>query len=442
MNTITAPVHRQGDDGYDAERRGLNRALDDRPERVVGATCAADVEAAVRYAAAEGRAVAVLATGHGPSVPADGAVMINTRRMNGVTVDPQARTARVAAGARWEHVLAATTPHGLAPLNGSSPHVGAVGYTLGGGAGLLGRRYGYAADHVRRFDAVTADGRTRRVTPDDDGDLFWALRGGKGNFGVVVAMEIDLFPVARLYGGGLYFPGEATAQVLRAYAEWTRGVPEEMASSVMLMRTPDGPEPLGGRFVTHVRIAYSGAPGDGERRVRPLRAIGPRLLDTVREMPYAEVGSIHHEPTEPVAAYDRCLMLRDLDAAAADTLTSLAGPDSGAPFVAELRHFGGAYARPPAVPNAVGRCDATFSLFSGSLYENIEETRRAHDALHRAMEPWDTGGTFANFLGVDDTTPGRVRTAYTPEDFDRLTGLKTRHDPENLFRVNHNIPPR
>jgi hypothetical protein len=164
-------------------------------------------------------------------------------------------------------------------------------------------------------------------------------------------------------------------------------------------------------------------------------------MDTVREMPYRDVGTIHHEPTAPVAAYDRCLLLRELDPDAVGTLVSAAGPE--APFIVELRHFGGAYARPPAVPNAVGGRDAAFSLYSASVIEpgRLDETRRAHDELHRAMRPWSTGQAFLNFLGVDDTTADRVRAAYDPDDFDRLTALKARYDPGNLFRINHNIPP-
>lgn len=447
MNDFTGPVFQPGDGGYDGERSGFNLAVEHRPALIVGATGAEDVRAAVTSAASRGLPVAVLATGHGPAVTADGAVLVNTRRMNGVQVDAAAATARVEAGVRWQRVLEATTPYGLAPLNGSSPNVGAVGYTLGGGAGLLGRRYGYAADHVRGFEVVTADGRLRQVSADLEPDLFWALRGGKGNFGVVVAMEIDLFPVARLYGGGLYFPAEATSDVLHAYAEWAAAVPEEMASSVMLIHYPDDPAvpgPLRGRFVTHVRIAHSGPAEEGERLTRQLRDLGPRLLDTVGEMPYAQVGSIHHEPTEPAAAYDTNVLLGHLDAHAVDTLVSLAGPEADAPFVVELRHFGGAYARPPAVPNAVGGRDAAFSLYSGSLLDpdRIEENRLAHGTLNDKMRPWCTGGSFVNFLGIDDAGVERVRTAYTPADFTRLTELKSRYDPQNLFRINHNIPPR
>jgi FAD/FMN-containing dehydrogenase len=288
--------------------------------------------------------------------------------------------------ARWRQVLEHTTPRGLAPLNSSSPSVGAVGYLVGGGAGLLGRRFGFAADHVRRLRLVTADGRLREVTAEADPDLFWAVRGGKDNFGLVVGMELDLFPVSRLYGGGLYFAGEATAEVLHAYADWTRHAPEEMASSVL-------------------------------------------------------VGTIHHEPTSmPYVAYDRNLLLTELTGDAVDTIIALAGSGAAASFVTGLRHFGGAYARPPEVPNCVGGREAAFSLFTGAVPET-EILRRRDDLLAR-LRPWSTGGTNLNFAGVEDTGLDRVRAAYAPADFDRLRTLKARHDPHNMFRINFNIPPK
>lgn len=429
--------------GYDDARLGLNRAAESRPAYVVEAADEQEVAAAVRLAAEQKRPVGVMATGHGPSVSADDAVLVNTRRMDGVSVDAARATAWIEAGARWRKVLEHTAPHGLAPLNGSSPNVGAVGYLVGGGAGLLGRRFGYAADHVRRLRLVTADGRLRDVTAGTDPDLFWAVRGGKDNFGLVVGMEVDLFPVTRLYGGGLYFAGEATAEVLHAYAEWVRHVPEEMASSVLLVHNPDlpdVPEPLRGRFITHLRIAYSGEPADGEHLVRPLRELGPILLDTVRDMPYAEVGTIHHEPTSmPYVAYDRNVLLSDLTDDAVDIIVALAGPDAGAPFVTELRHFGGAYARPPKVPNCVGGRDAAFSLFTGAVPE-AEGLRRRDDLLDR-LRPWSTGGTNLNFAGVEDISPASVEAAYTPADFARLRAVKAQYDPDNMFRVNFNIPP-
>jgi hypothetical protein len=368
-------------------------------------------------------------------VPLDGAVLVGTRLMTGVRVDPAAGTAWVAAGARWQDVLEHTTPYGLAPLNGSNPGVGAVGYTTGGGAGLLGRRYGFAADHVRRLRVVTADGRVREVSPDHDPDLFWAIRGAKDSFGIVTGMEIDLFPVSRLYGGGLYFPGEAVGEVLHGYAAWTPGLPAEMATSVLLSTYPDlpgVPGPLRGRPVAHVRVAYSGDPAGGELWVEPLRHLGVPLLDTVREMPYADVGAIHHEPTaEPYAAYDRNLLLRELTADTVDEIVSLAGP--GAAFITELRQFGGAYARPPAVPNAVGGRDAAFSVYTGAAEPGLE----GRDLLLSRLRPWSTGGMNLNFMGVEDA--GHAAEAFAPADLGRLRELKARHDPDDLFRCGFTV---
>ena len=402
--------------------------------------------AAVRLAERSGRPLAVMNTGHGPSVPADGAVLVRTGRMRGVGVDPVRRAARIEGGAAWRDVIEATTPHGLAPLNGSSPHVGAVGYTLGGGVGLLSRRFGFAADHVRWFDVVTADGRHRHVTADagSDPDLFWALRGAGANFGVVTAMEIDLFPVATLLGGELGFPASASDEVLHAYVEWARAVPETMASSVLLLGYPDDPAvapELRGRHVTHVRIAFTGDDLDeGRRWVAALRGIGPRVVDTVRVMPYAEIGTIHHEPTdEPVPAFDRNVLLRDLDHEAVTVLSKHAGPGASAPFLVELRAWGGALSRPPVVPNAVGGRDAAYSLLA--ISDPDAGNRAARDELLAALRPWATGSTYLNFAGVEDTSAAAVRRAYGPADFARLQAVKAAYDPGNRFRVNFNIPP-
>jgi UDP-N-acetylenolpyruvoylglucosamine reductase len=387
----TGPVFRPNEDGYDEERSSLNYTLTHTPELIVGAVDAGDVVAAVCYAADRGLSVGVQATGHGLVVAADG-VLVSTRRMKGVAIDPTARVARVEAGVQWWDVVPLAAAHGLAPLNGSNPHVGVVGYTLGGGIGFLGRQLGFAADHVRSIDVVTSDGRQRRVTPDQNDDLFWALRGSKGNLGIVTEMEFDLFPVETLYGGGLYFGGETTADLLRAYFQWTTDVPEAMSSSIMLMRYPDleeAPEPLRGRYVAHLRIGYFGPAAEGERLVAPVRDLGPVLLDTVAAMPYSDIAKIHHEPIVPYAAYDRSIYLSHLNADAVEAIIAEAGPDAEAPFLLEFRHLGGAHRRQPTVPNAVGGRDAEFSMFSASLVEAdaIFRDKPRHDRLHAAMGP-------------------------------------------------------
>jgi FAD/FMN-containing dehydrogenase len=440
------PVFEPGAAGFDAEISGYNLLVPHRPALVVGATGPADVLAAVRFAAERQLPVAVQATGHGPSVPADGAVFINTRRMTGVRVVPAERSARIEAGVRWGQVVHEAAAHGLAPLNGSSPEVGAISYVLGGGVPMLGRRFGYAADHVRQIDVITADGQLRHVSADCEPDLFWALRGGKGNHGIVVSLEIDLMPVDRLYGGGMYFSAEATADVLHAYREWVATVPEEMGSSLLLIQLPDlpaVPAAIRGRYVSHLRFAWSGPIAEGESWVRPFRDVARPLIDSVRDMPYREVGSIHHEPTTPVSFLGKNSLLGPLDEGAVKALLDVAGPAAAPPYLVELRHFGGALSRPARVPNAIGRRDAEFSLYSGSVVspDSYASLRSAHETLHARLGPWGTGAVCVNFLSGPEVTTEVLRSAYLPADFERLVAIKKRYDPENMFRINHNIAP-
>jgi FAD/FMN-containing dehydrogenase len=271
-------VREPGDHGYDAELAGFDLAVPQRPAVIVGATGPADMVAAVRHARAVGLAVGVQATGHGITVPADNALLITTRRAASVRVDPSDRTAWLEAGAVWSRVLHEAAPFGLAPLAGSAPAVGAVSYTLGGGIGVLGRRWGFSADHVRRLDAITADGVLRRVTADEHPDLFWALRGGGGNLGVVTGMQIELVELAELYGGGLFFPGEDAAPVLTTLLAVGRGAPDEVSLSAALLTFPDLPAlpaVLRGRWCCHVRISSSGTQARCEEVISPLRRARP-----------------------------------------------------------------------------------------------------------------------------------------------------------------------
>ncbi|MEV1157128.1 FAD-binding oxidoreductase [Micromonospora chokoriensis] len=440
------PVLLPGDERYDVECASYNLAIPQRPALVVGATNAADVQTAVRFAADQGLPVAVLATGHS-ALPSAGALLITTRRMDTVVVDVAARTVRIEAGVRWQQVVDAAAEHGLAPLSGAAPTVGVVGYTLGGGLSPIGRTFGFAADHVHLIDVVTADGELRTVTATDEPELFWALRGGKGNFGVVTAMEFALFPVSRIYGGGLFFPGERAADVLKAWGRWTAGVPDELTSSVALLRlppVPEVPEPLRGRLVAHIRIAYVGAADDGERLIAPLRAIAPTLVDSVTEMPYRAVGSIHADPPTPIPFVDRSALLREFTADLVDTIIAQAGPDTGSPLtVLEVRHLGGALDRRPEPTNAIDLRDAAFTFYAVAIGgPDQAEAFQAHlTRLAQSIQPWSTGGRFVNLLGVGDATPDGVAATYPPETYQRLAAIKRSYDPTNIFRVNHNITP-
>jgi len=446
---VTGPVLTPTDEAYAAEHATYNLAIAHHPAVIVGAANAADVQAAVRFASGHGLPAAVLATGHQAIVPADGAMLITTSRMTAVVVDVQARTARVGAGTRWQKVVDAATEHGLAPLNGSSPLVGVVGYTLGGGLSpTMGRAFGWAADHVRAIEVVTADGALRNATPETEPDLFWALRGGKSNYGVVTALEIELFPVTRLYGGGLFFSGQYAEQVLQAYREFTEIAPEEMTSSVALLRLPPVPfvpEPLRGNFTIHVRFSYLGTAEDGERLVAPMRAAAPVLIDSVGELPYARFAEIHSDPVDPAPFLERSAMIRTLTPETVEALVELAGPDADCPLTfAEMRHLGGALSRPPAIPGAVGNRDAAFAFWIVVLGTPTDGavTMKYADAVVERLAPWCTGGKYLNFIATEDASPVETRPAYSGVDYGRLQAVKAAYDPTNLFRLNHNIPPR
>jgi FAD/FMN-containing dehydrogenase len=443
---VAGSVLLPGDAGYDDERAVFNLNHELVPAVIVVAESAADVQAAVAFAAGQHRPVLVKTTGHQMVGKAHGAVVIATRRMNDVAIDAVGRTARVGAGVLWSQVIPEAAKEGLAPLSGSSPTVGVTGYILGGGLSpTLGRSQGYAADHVRSLEVVTADGELRHVDASSEPDLFWALRGGKGNFGVVTALEFDLFPVPRLYGGAIYFPGERMAEVLRAWTAWHPGTPETMVSSFAVLRqppVPEVPEPLRGAFVVSLRFAYTGTVEDGERMIAPLRAVAPAVLDTVRDMPYTEAASIYNEPTDPVPYYERGIMLREFPAEALDKLVELVGPESDSTLaVVSLRALGGAWDREPAVPNAVATRGLPYSLSgvaAGPLSEE-QQLKESVAALLEGMEPWRGDRRLVNALAPDEATEAAA--IYGPQRYERLAAIKKAYDPANMFRINHNVVP-
>src|SRR3954454_768380 len=256
--TLHGPLHRPGEAAYDALRRPHAPALDPHPALVGEAYGAADVRAAVVAARDYGLPFAVQGTGHGTHVPCDGGVLVRTGAMATVLVDPDRRIAHVGAGARWADVLAAAAPFGLAPLSGSDPSVGVAGYTLGGGLGWLARRHGFAADSLRRAEVVTADGGLVTASATEHPDLFWALRGGGGGFGIVTAMELALFPVDRVYAGTVWFPFARAGETLARYRDWIADAPDELSTAALLTER-DGERALA------LRVMHAGAPAEAER---------------------------------------------------------------------------------------------------------------------------------------------------------------------------------
>ncbi|MGV9787593.1 FAD-binding oxidoreductase [Streptomyces sp. NPDC003435] len=438
-----------GDDTFAARCAGFQTAYRHRPSVLVDAADPEDVVAAVRYAAAQGLPVAVQATGHGLAVATDGGVLVTTAGLSEVTVDAPARTARIGAGARFADVIDAAARHGLAPLNGSAPGVGVVGYILGGGLGLLAREFGYSADRVRSIDIVTADGRLRHVTADTDPELFWALRGAGANFGVVTGMEIDLVPVSRLYGGELVFDLARTPDLLADYLRWTEDLPERLTSSVSLLAYPDlpfFPPVLRGRFVAHVRVAYTGDSRAGERLVAPLRALGPRLSDTVAEMPYTECGAIYNDPPQPHAYQGDNLLLRAFGPEQAAEVAELVGPGAPVPCVLDVRQLGGALGRPAEVPNAVGHRSARYLLrvLMPLMGATPDEARGAGEKVLGTLAAESVGGRFQSLVygGCAEGAPAAPATDFwEAADHRRLTVLKSEIDPTNMFCCNRNIEP-
>ncbi|MGW7395959.1 FAD-binding oxidoreductase [Streptomyces cyaneofuscatus] len=408
-----------------------------RPDRLVEAATPEDVREAVAYAGGRGLHVAAHASGHGLPGPVEGGVLIATRALDSVTVDPVRRTALIGAGASWGRVIGAAAPHGLAPLNGSSPSVGAVSYTLGGGLGILAREFGYAADHVRSLDVVTADGTARRVTPEREPELFWGLRGGGHRLGVVTGMEIALVAVERLYGGSIVFDGAWAAEVVRGYLAWTRTVPETLTSSLAALvypALPQLPEELRGRYVISVRVAFTGSAEEGERLVAPLRAIGrsaPILSDLLREMPYTESHTIHSDPPFPHAYYGDSAVLGEPDAERTVQAFELAGPRAPMMTVVQLNHLGGALAARPEVENAVPYRDAGFLLRLLSPLDGTEvgAVRALYGEVGRVLEPAVLGRSLNFSFGGGDRTAG----FHEAETAKRLAGLVSQYDPAGLF---------
>jgi FAD/FMN-containing dehydrogenase len=322
-----------GGTGWDLARRSWNLAVDQRPAAVALPESADDVRAAIELARARDLRIAPQGTGHGALSldPLEGTILLNTSRMRGVQVDAPARYATVQAGALWGEVATVAAQHGLAGLAGSSPTVGVVGYSLGGGLGWLARRYGLAANSIVAADVVLADGQFFRADPAHEPDLFWAIRGGGGSFGVVTALEFALYPVREVCGGAMFWPPERAREVLHAWCAWTDSAPDEVTSIARLRRVPsrpEFPERLQGRSFVIVEAAYAGSETMGAELLRPLRALGPEI-DTFRMVPMTELGPLHLDPLQPMPRIGDGRLLATFPAQAADALCVTEPPGSG-----------------------------------------------------------------------------------------------------------------
>jgi FAD/FMN-containing dehydrogenase len=436
---------KQDDDQWDSARAAWNLAIDQRPAMVARPGNPDEVAAVVNFARENGLRVAVQAEGHGAGALAgigDDTLLLKTSRMTGAEIDADRRQARVGAAAKWQDVSALASPQGLAGLSGSSAEVGVVGYTLGGGHGWLARKYGLASNSVIAAELVTADGQLVRADLENEPDLFWALRGGGGNFGVVTALEFELHPAPELYAGMFAWPWERTSDVLHAWREWVSRLPIEMGTWARILQVPplpDVPEPVRGRTLVVVEAAYLGAKESGGELLRPLRDLAPEL-DTFAAVPPAALGHLHMDPEDPVPFAMSGQMLDELPAAAIDAIVEAAGPDSGSPLLSlELRLLGGALTQAPPDAGALACVDHAFLTLGVGMVmgPDMASAINGHlDLVSNALEPWDSGVTYANFIDV----PIDTRMCYPRETFDRLQEVKARYDRNDLFRANHQIP--
>jgi len=435
---LVAPDHPE----WDLVRRAWNLSADQRPALVALPADAEDVVAIMDYAIRSGRKVAPQGTGHNASAIAslEGTILVSTQRMRGVELDAEAQTARVRAGTLWLEVTEAATPHGLFPLSGSSPDVGVVGYTLGGGLSWLGRKHGLAANSVTAIEVVTPDGKLVRATPDDHAELFWGLRGGGGNFGVVTAMEFRLYPYGEVYAGMFLWPYERHADVLRAWRDFTRTASEDVTTSFRIMHLPplpDLPPFLSGRSVVVVDGAFAGGVADGEQAVAPLRALEPEV-DTWAASSPAVLSHIHMDPEEPIPYLSETLMTGDLDDAALEAFAAQLQP--GAPVLfGELRHLGGALAREPEGAGAIGRLDGTYVVFGVGLVmgpETAAPVAAALAAFTGALADYGNGAAYLNFV----ERPTDTAVFFADDAYARLRALRAAVDPAARMVGNHPIP--
>lgn len=441
-----AAVHLPDDPGYDVARMPWNVAVDQRPAAVAYPADAADVASIVRVAAAAGLRIAPQGTGHGAGALAGDlgdVVLLRTAGMTGVTVDADARTARVGGGALWLDAVDAAAPYGLAALHGSSPDVGIAGYSLGGGLGWYARELGLQSNSVTAAELVTADGSRVRADAGHETELFWALRGGGGNFGVVTALEFRLHPIPAAYAGMLVFDWTHAARVLPRWAQWAVEAPDAVTTSFRILQLPpfpEIPEPVRGRQLVVIDGAVL---ADDERAVailQPLRELGPEL-DTFATVPSATLVRLHMDPEGPTPSVSDSSMLGELPAAGVDAFLAAAGPDSGSSLLmAELRQLGGALSRPQPDAGAVPMLDGQYLLFGVTIAATAEQaaqgTTEARD-LVSAMSPYATAGRYLNFT----ETPSDARTGYAEQAWPRLRAVRSAVDPEGLFVANHRIPP-
>jgi hypothetical protein len=440
--TIDGRLATPSDSDWDQARAAWNLAADQRPEAVAFVAGAEDVARTVRFAAGHELRVAAQGTGHGAVAlgSLEGTILIKTERMRGVEVDPEAQTARVEAGVLVLELSEAAGAHGLSSMPGSSPDVGVAGFTLGGGLSWLGRRCGFACNRVRAIGLVSADGEQRKVDRERQPDLFWALRGGGGDYAVVTALHLELVPVAEAYAGALLYPAAAGIDAVRIYRDWAARLGDDTTSVVRFLRPPDlpdVPEPLRNTPLLTIDGASIGTEAEGEATWAPLlEALGEPMMSTFGQIPAEGLCRIHMDPEQPVPGLGHHTVLDELPDAAIDAFFELGDPERSPLLLTELRQLGGALGRRDDDGGALTHLDAAFVMLGIGLPMTPElgqAIERHLDRFEETMAPWRADGGYFNFAerpcDADAILPASVCS--------RLAEVKRRWDPDGRIVANH-----
>lgn len=440
---LRGPLMLPGDPGYDEARSVWNGMIDRSPPAIVRATGNADVIAAVNFAREHGLPVSVKGGGHSAagSAVSDEALMIDLSLMDGVHVDPVTRTARVQGGATWGIFDRECQVYGLASTGGVISTTGVGGLTLGGGLGWLMGKHGLSIDNLLSAEVVTAAGEVVRASASDNPDLFWALRGGSGNFGVVTSFEFRLHPVGPMITGGLAaWPVAMGSECIRFYNSFTKTVPDELVTFLAFTGAPDG----SGNLITGMIVAHTGSLEDGAKAVQPIKDFGPPIVDALGPMPYtAQQSMLDAGFPKGERVYWKSTFLTGLSEEAMDFIVEHGSrlPTPASAIVVE--HFHGAVNRVGPDETAFPERGAAFNVaLVGSCSDEADQERCRTwvRGVYDALQPFSTGGVYVNYLGVDDDAE-RVLAAFGT-NYERLAGIKQKFDPDNLFRANQNISPR
>jgi FAD/FMN-containing dehydrogenase len=438
-----------GDEGYEEARRVWNGMIDRKPAAIVRCAGTADVMDAVRFAKNHDLLTAVRGGGHnaGGFGTCDGGLVIDLSGLRGIRVDPRSRTARVQGGATWGDLDHETQAFGLATTGGIVSTTGVGGLTLGGGFGWLARKHGLSCDNLVSADVVTADGGVLTASGEENDDLFWGLRGGGGNFGVVTSLEFQLHPVGpMIFGGPAFYPIEQAADVIRFYRKWTREAPDELVAFCGLLTAPPAPfipEQHHGTPMVAIVAVYIGPIEEGEKAIKPLRELGPAVADLAGPIPYAAQQSMFDGFfPHGIRTYWKSEHLNDLSDDAIETFISRFLETPSPQNQVFIEHLEGAVGRSLGGETVFSHRSDRYRAVIISLWNdpaqddaNINWNRGYWEAL----QPFATGGLYFNYIGEEGED--RIKAAFEPEKFKRLTALKAKYDPDNFFRLNQNIKP-